>query len=399
MSTRIILCLDLDAFYASVEELLHPEWRGQPIIVGARPEERGVVSSCTYAARAFGVHSAMPMGRALQLCPRAIVTPSRMDLYSDYSHRVMAIMREYGCPMEQVSVDEVFLDATECAASWGGALALASEIKRRIYGGTGLRCTVGIAANKLVAKIACVHGKPDGLIEVPAGSEAAFLAPLPISRLWGVGPKTTARLEALGLHTIGDLQQAPLAKLKSEFELWALELQNRARGLDTSSVETERETKSISRETTFVKDVGDLERLKQVLLELCEQVGQDLRAEGLQARTIAIRLRWPSFETITRQTTLSQPTDSTSDIYRAAAALLAAAVKRGAHVRLLGVRVANLTSGRQLGLFDTGSEKRARLDQAVDDIRERFGDKAIRRASLADKARKQQRRRQPTDAG
>jgi len=234
---------------------------------------------------------------------------------------------------------------------------------------------------------------------VPAGSEAEFLAPLPISRLWGVGPKTTARLEALGLHTIGDLQQAPLAKLKSEFELWALELQNRARGLDTSSVETERETKSISRETTFVKDVGDLERLKQVLLELCEQVGQDLRAEGLQARTIAIRLRWPSFETITRQTTLSQPTDSTSDIYRAAAALLAAAVKRGAHVRLLGVRVANLTSGRQLGLFDTGSEKRARLDQAVDDIRERFGDKAIRRASLADKARKQQRRRQPTDAG
>ena len=399
MSTRIILCLDLDAFYASVEELLHPDWSGQPIIVGARPEERGVVSSCTYAARAFGVHSAMPMGRALQLCPHAIVTRPRMDLYSDYSHRVMAIMREYGCPMEQVSVDEVFLDATECAASWGGALALAGEIKRRIYDETNLRCTVGIAANKLVAKIACVHGKPDGLIEVPAGGEAAFLAPLPISKLWGVGPKTAARLEALGLHTIGELMQAPPAKLKATFGLWALELQNRARGLDTSSVETDRETKSISRETTFVKDVGDLERLKHVLLELCEQVGQDLRAEGLQARTIAIKLRWPSFQTITRQTTLRPPTDSTSDIYRAAETLLEAAVKRGARVRLLGVRATNLVGGRQLSLFDTGSEKRARLDKAVDDIRERFGDKAIRRASLADKTRKQQRRRQPPHAG
>jgi len=399
MSNRIILCLDLDAFYASVEELLHPEWRGQPIIVGARPEERGVVSSCSYAARAFGVHSAMPMGRALQLCPHAIATPPRMDLYADYSHRVMAMVREYGCPMERVSVDEVFLDATECATSWGGARALAGEIKRRIYDETGLRCTVGIAANKLVAKIACVHGKPDGLIEVPAGGEVAFLAPLPISRLWGVGPKTTARLDALGLHTIGELQQTPLVRLKVEFGLWALELQNKARGLDVSLVETEREIKSISRETTFVKDVSDLGQLKRVLLSLSEQVGQDLRTEGLHAKTIAIKLRWPSFQTITRQTTLSQPTDSTSDIYQAAVTLLAAAVKRGMHVRLLGVRAANLTSGRQLGLFDTSSEKHARLDQAVDDLRERFGDKAIRRASLADKPGKQQRRRQPPHAG
>jgi DNA polymerase-4 len=379
---RIILCLDLDAFFASVEELLHPEWRGQPILVGGRPEERGVVASCSYAARAFGVHSAMPMGQALQRCPHAIVTPSRHSLYSDYSRRVMAIVGEYGCPMEQVSVDEVFFDATECASAWGGARALAQALKRRIVEEIGLRCTIGIASNKLVAKIACIQGKPDGLIEVPPGDEARFLAPLPISELWGVGPKGAAQLKAMGIHTVGDLQNAPLETLKFKSGSWALELQRKARGVDSSLVETEHETKSISRETTFVKDVGDLAQLKRVLLSLSEGVGHDLRSEGLQAKTIGIKLRWPNFQTITRQTTLKRPTDSTSDIYQAASALLAAAVKRGAKVRLLGVRATHLAGGRQLDLFDAGSEKRARLDKAVDDIRDRYGEKAIRRAAL-----------------
>ncbi len=386
MSTpRLILCLDLDAFYASVEELLHPEWRGQPILVGARPEERGVVSSCSYAARAFGVHSAMPMAQALRLCPNSIVTPARFDIYSDYSHRVMAIMREYGCSMEQVSVDEVFLDATDCAASWGGALALATDIRQRVHKEVGLACTIGVASNKLVAKVASVQGKPNGLVHVPAGGEAGFLAPLPISRLWGVGPKGTARLEALGIRTVGDLQNASPDTLKREFGLWAIELQRRARGLDSSQVETEHEAKSISRETTFVHDVGNLDQLKRVLLSLSEQVGHDLRTEELQARTIAIKLRWPDFTTITRQTTLAQPTDSTSDIYQAAAALLTAALKRGAKVRLLGVRATNLAAGRQLSLFDVDDEKRSRLDKAVDEIRDRFGPKAIRRAALIHK--------------
>jgi DNA polymerase-4 len=379
---RIILCLDLDAFYASVEELLHPEWRGQPILVGGRPEERGVVSSCSYAARAFGVHSAMPMGQALQLCPHAIVTSSRHELYSDYSHRVMAAIREYGCPMEQVSVDEVFLEATDCAAAWNGALALAADIQRRISEEIGLPCTIGIASNKLVAKIACIQGKSNGLIQVPPGDEANFLAPLSISKLWGVGPKGTARLEAMGIHTIGDLQGAPFETLKLVFGSWALDLQRKARGQDSGLVETERETKSISRETTFVKDVGDLEQLKRVLLSLSEGVGRDLRSDGLQAKTIAIKLRWPSFQTITRQTTLTRPTNSTYEIYQAAASLLTAAVKRGVRVRLLGVRATNLAGGRQLDFFDTDIEKRARLEKAVDGIRDRFGEKAIRRAAL-----------------
>ena len=187
MSTpRIILCLDLDAFYASVEELLHPEWKGLPLLVGGRPEERGVVSSCSYAARKFGVHSAMPMAQALRLCPQAIRASPHFDVYSDYSHRVMSLVREYGCVMEQVSVDEVFLDATDCAPSWGGPTGLGREIKRHIKDQMGLTCTIGIASNKLVAKIASTVGKPDGLLLVPAGDEAKFLAPLPIGQLWGI---------------------------------------------------------------------------------------------------------------------------------------------------------------------------------------------------------------------
>ncbi len=387
MSTiRIILCLDLDAFYASVEELLHPEWRGRPLLVGGRPEERGVVSSCSYAARKFGVHSAMPMAQALRLCPQAVLAPPHFDVYSEYSHRVMAVLREYGCVMEQVSVDEVFLDATDCAPTWGGAVELASEIKRRIKSDTGLTCTLGIASNKLVAKIASTVGKPDGLLYVPAGDEARFLAPLPIHQLWGVGKKGAAKLQAMGIRTIGDLQNTPMAKLRQEYGLWALDLQRRALGKASDQVETGHEVKSISRETTFAQDVGDVEQLKRVALSLSEQVGRDLRDEALVARTITLKLRWPDFTTITRQTTLVQPTDSTSDIYQAAATLLTAALKRSARVRLIGVRATNLASGRQLGFFESKSEKRARLDRAVDGIRERFGSKAIRRAALIRKS-------------
>jgi DNA polymerase-4 len=208
-----------------------------------------------------------------------------------------------------------------------------------------------------------------------------------------VGKKGTAKLQAMGIYSIGDLQNAPLEKLRQEYGLpaggsaWALDLQRRARGIASDQMETEHEAKSFSRETTFVKDVGDPERLKRVVLSLSEQVGRDLRDEGLQTRTIAIKLRWPDFTTITRQTTLPHPTDATSDIYQAAAALLTTAMKRGAKVRLIGVRATNLASGRQLGFFESDSDKRARADRAVDAIRDRFGDKAIRRATLVRKTK------------
>jgi len=388
---RIILCLDLDAFYASVEELLHPEWQGLPLLVGGRPEERGVVSSCSYAARKFGIHSAMPMAQALRLCPQAIITPGHYEVYSDYSHRVMSIIHDYGCPMEQVSVDEVFLDLTDCASAWGSASALASEIKRHIKDDVGLSCTIGIASNKLVAKIASTVGKPDGLIDVPDGDEAKFLAPLPIGQLWGVGKKGAAQLHALDIHSIGELQNAPLEKLRQALGPWAFDLQKRAHGAGSDRVETEHETKSVSCETTFARDVSDAEQLKRVMLSLSEHVGHDLRDEGLLARTVAIKLRWPDFTTITRQTTLPHPTNSTSDIYQAATALLTATLERGVKVRLVGVRATNLVGGRQLGLFESASEKRAKLDRAVDSIRARFGSKAIRRAALMQKNDRSQR--------
>jgi len=319
MSARIILCLDLDAFYASVEELLHPEWRGQPIVVGGKPDERGVVASCNYAARKFGVRSAMPMSRALQLCPHAIRTPPRFGVYRDYSQRVMRIIHEYGCPVEQVSVDEVFLDGSEGVQAWGDARAIAADIKRRIHDEVGLTCTIGIASSKLVAKIASNQGKPDGLLDVRAGEEAQFLAPLAVKELWGVGPKSAAALHVLGIKTIGDVQRAPLKKLERVFGKWADDWQHKARGVDASAVVTNRETKSISRETTFVQDIADPNELKRVLLEQAEEVAHDLRDEGLHARTIAIKLRWANFETLTRQSTLAQPTNSASDVYRAAA--------------------------------------------------------------------------------
>ncbi len=384
-TSRLILCIDLDAFFASVEELLHPEWRGQPIVVGGRPDERGVVSSCTYAARKFGVRSAMPMSRALQLCPQAIRTPAHFDLYHEYSQRVMRIIHEYGCPVEQVSVDEVFLEASECAGAWGGGRALAADMRRRIHEEVGLTCTVGLASSKLVAKIASNQGKPDGLLEVPAGQEAQFLAPLPIGQLWGVGPKHAAALQALGLRTIGDVQRAPLKRLETVFGVWAEEWQRKAHGVDKSTVETSRETKSVSRETTFVKDVADLDELKRVLLDLSEQVAHDLRNEGLHARTVAIKLRWANFETITRQSTLERSADSAGDIYGAAALLLEAAVKSGRKVRLLGVRATNLAGGHQLGLFEDTSDRQERLDRTLDDLRERFGEDALRRAALVRK--------------
>ncbi|MDH7501050.1 MAG: DNA polymerase IV, partial [candidate division NC10 bacterium] len=328
------------------------------------------------------VHSAMPMGQALRLCPHALRTPPNFSLYSEYAGRVMEIIRSYGCPMEQVSVDEVFLDLTGARRLWKDPLSLASDLKRRIQEEVGLPCTIGIAANKLVAKVASNQGKPNGLLQVPPGEEAGFLAPLSVERLWGVGPKCAARLKMLGIHTVGQLQQAPLELLKHQFRKWALDLQRRANGQDTRPLETEHAVKSISRERTFVQDLADLNQLKRTLLSLCEGAGHDLRGEGLLARTIAIKLRWPNFQTITRQTTLPQPTDSTSQIYQAAASLLETTLKPGIRVRLLGVRAANLMGGQQLALFQSTGQRRSRLDTAVDSIRERFGEEAIRRASL-----------------
>ncbi len=383
MPPRTIIHVDLDAFFCSVEELLDPSLKGTAFAVGGAADERGVISTASYAARKFGVHSALPTARALRLCPQLKLLPGRHKLYSEYSRKVMAFFDQETPISEQISIDEAFLDFSGDQRPGG---AIAATLQARIAEEVGLPSSFGVASNKLVAKIATNVGKPKGLMVVPPGQEAAFLAPLPMAMLWGVGPKTQARLAELGLRTIGDLARWPAADLEQRFGAWGADLARHARGLDERPVETEREAKSISKEITFARDVGDRAALRHNLMEMSDQVAGALRRQGLVARTVKLKLRWPPFETITRQTTLPQPTDLEADIFGAAFALFEAAWGRGRPVRLLGVGVAGLqTPARQLGLFETATPDRAdKLAEAVDKIRAKYGWDALKRASALD---------------
>jgi DNA polymerase-4 len=380
---RLILHVDLDAFFCSVEELLDPSLAGTAFAVGGAASERGVISTCSYAARKFGVHSAMPTAQALRLCPHLKLLPGRHKVYHQYSERVMALFERETPIVEQISIDEAFLDFTGDPRPGGQiAAALKAAIRREV----GLKCSFGVASNKLVAKIATNIGKPDGLIVVPAGEEAAFLAPLPLAALWGVGPKTQARLEELGLRTIGDLAAWPAADLARRFGAWGEDLARHAQGHDDRPLETEREAKSISKETTFARDVTQRDVLRRTLMDLCDQVAASLRRQGLHARTVKLKLRWPPFETITRQVTLPAPTDLEADIFAASFGLFQAAWGRGRPVRLIGVGVSGLQAGaRQLGLFEaTHDARHEKLAEAMDKIRSKYGWDAVRRASQID---------------
>jgi len=381
MPPRTIIHVDLDAFFCSVEELLDPSLKGTAFAVGGAANERGVISTASYEARKFGVHSALPTARALRLCPQLKLLPGRHRLYGEYSRRVMAFFDQETPLVEQISIDEAFLDFTGDARP-GGKIAAALQV--RIAAEAGLPSSFGVATNKLVAKIATNVGKPKGLVVVPPDEEAAFLAPLPMSMLWGVGPKTQARLAELGLRTIGDLAAWPGADLEQRFGAWGADLARHARGIDDRPVETEREAKSISKETTFARDVSDRAELRRTLLELCDQVGASLRRQGLVARTVKLKLRWPPFETITRQSTLPQSTDMDAEIFEAAFALFQAAWGRGRPVRLIGVGVSGLqTPARQLSLFDSApqDQRAGKLAEAVDKIRAKYGWDAVKRAS------------------
>lgn len=388
MNERWVLHVDLDAFFASVEEILNPTLRGLPLIVGGRPEERGVVSSANYAARKFGVRSAMPTAQALRLCPQAIVLPARHGVYGRYSRQVMNMLHEYTPLVEQVSIDEAFMDITGCEPHWGPPLEMAAGIQKRIQDELGLSASIGIAGNKLVAKVASDYGKPHGLILVPQGEEAAFLAPLEVERLWGVGKVTAKRLHAVGIHTIGDLAGLSQEQLEALFGSQGIELWYRAHGIDHRPAEPTEEIKSVSHEETFAHDIRDPKELQSTLLRLSEQVGARLRQLGWQARTISLKLRYEDFTTITRQVTLDEPTDIDAEIYELARVLWEKAWQRSRPVRLLGVGVHNLVrGGRQLSLFGETSdelqrEKLRRLNQAVDRIRGRYGGHALERASL-----------------
>ncbi|MFP4322042.1 MAG: DNA polymerase IV [Anaerolineales bacterium] len=359
--TRQILHLDLDAFFCAVEEINQPDLRGVPFAVGGSPDARGVVASCSYPARQFGVRSAMPMTQARRLCPELRIIRWSKGEYSAYSARVMAILHEITPQVEQLSIDEAFLDVT---GEDGEARARA--LQARIRAEVGLPCSLGVATNKLVAKIANNIGKaavktgdyPNAITVVPPGQEAAFLAPLPTRELWGVGPKTAEKLAALGLDTIGDIATHSPDDLAARFGKHGADLARRARGEDNRPIVTTRERKSISRETTYPRDVNDPATLEATLHELTASVGERLRAKGLTGTTVKIKLRWSDFTTFTRQTTLPQPTDRDADILRAALRLLHDHRPPGRYVRLIGVGISNLAppsdEPHQLGLWDAG---------------------------------------------
>lgn len=356
--TRKILHLDLDAFFCAVEERRDPSLRGKPFAVGGQPEERGVVASCSYAARQFGVRSAMPMIQALRLCPRLLIVSKKFDEYQAASRQVMAILHRLTPLVEQLSIDEAFLDITALAESAG---EVGRVLQKRINEECGLPCSLGVAANKLVAKVANNVGKasargdtpPNAITIVPPGEEAAFLAPLPVQELWGVGPKTAEVLAAMGVSTIADLRTIPESELVRRFGKHGSEFYQQARGIDTRPVETERETKSISREITYDHDVSRAETLVRTLREMAADIGQTLRKEQLKGHTVKIKLRWTDFTTLTRQTKLPQPTDHDEVIFLTALDLLEKNRPQGKPVRLLGIGISGFENPvYQLSLWD-----------------------------------------------
>jgi len=382
---RRILHLDLDAFFCAVEENYDPDLRGKPFAVGGQPGERGVVASCSYAARQFGVRSAMPMMRAVRLVPNLIIVPSRHHVYREVSREVMKRLHELTESVEQISIDEAFLDISDLNDP---PERIARGLQTRIRDELGLPSSIGIASNKLVAKIATEVGKkaakggapPFALTIVPAGDEAAFLAPLPADILWGVGPKTGTRLAELGIHTIGDIARWPEADLIRRFGENGRDLANHAKGRDDRPIVTEHETKSISQENTFVRDIRDDKSLERELHEQAEQVAAQLRKNQLAGTTVKLKLRWPDFTTLTRQMTLPQPTDSAEEIAKAALALMRKVRKPGQAVRLLGIGISGLGPPlRQLSLWEDGGEKSRKLQEVLDALREKYGDKAIQR--------------------
>ena len=388
---RKILHLDLDAFFCSVEELSSPGLRGKPFAVGGRPDQRGVVASCSYAARQLGIHSAMPTSRAIRLCPELVVISGHHRAYGEASKQVMEKLRAVSGLVEVISIDEAFLDVSDLPDP--GEI-IARRLQTQILNELKLPCSLGVATNKLMAKIANDVGKkakksntpPCAITIVPPGQEAAFLAPLPAEMLWGVGPKTAARLAELGIRTIGELARWPEADLARRFGEHGIELSRHAHGLDDRPVSSEQdEAKSVSQETTFARDVRDDLMLEKKVRELSAQVGRRLRRSGVAGNTVKIKLRWPDFSSLTRQVHLESPTDSDDEIARAALALLAKARAPGKAVRLIGVGVSSLGEPfRQLPLWDTGSEKARKLEATLDALQERFGDKVILRGRLPD---------------
>ncbi len=343
---------DLDAFFASVEQMDRPDLRGKPVLVGGSPQARGVVAACSYESRVYGVHSAMPMRTALRLCPQAIVVPPRFERYHHLSEQVMDIFHDLTPLVQPLSMDEAYLDVTDVVARGVQPVEVTRMLKERVKRDVGLIISVGVATSKSVAKVASEIGKPDGLVVVEPGTEQVFLAPLPVRRLSGIGPRTEERLAKEGIATLGDLARQTEGWARRLFGKWGPEILAMSRGQDHRAVVTEHEVKSISAETTFPRDLGDPEEIREQVERLSQRVARRLESHEIQGKTITVKLRLADFTTFTRSITLAWPVSDPAAIREAALRLVEREMLPGQRFRLLGVGVSNLSESRQLSLFD-----------------------------------------------
>lgn len=380
---RAILHVDMDAFYASVEQHDHPELRGKPLIVGGLGQ-RGVVAAASYEVREFGVHSAMPMHEAIRRCPHASCVRPRFERYQQVSQQVFGIFREFTPLIQGLSLDEAFLDVTDSQAAFGTAAGIAARIKRLIVERVGVTASVGVAPNKLIAKIASDLRKPNGLVIITEDQISTVLDPLPARKLFGIGPKTAARLEHLGISTLAQLRSAPDTTLQPLFGRFTELIRARAAGIDDRPVQAYSEEKQISAETTFDTDLSDPQRLQAELVRLVDRMAARLRHSGWAANRVVVKIRRRDFRTFTRQARIRPPTQSTTALAEAATQLLDQWLhtNRGAAIRLLGVGAADLGTMPQLDMFAAPRTARdEKLDRALDEIRAKFGARSVGRAS------------------
>jgi len=374
----------MDAFFVSVEELFDPSLKGKPVVVGGRPNERGVVSAASYTARRFGVHSAMPLRTAFKMCPQAIFVDGHPERYREYSHKVHDVLCGFTPLVEMASIDEAYLDITGTERLYGPPLRAAHLLHERIHAATKLNCSIGIAASRLVAKICSDQAKPNGVLWVVPGREAAFLAPLDVRRIPGVGKVSEKNLHALGIRKVGDLAKLDEAFLEQHFGKLGLALAGKAQGLDAggwfdTEIGAEEDPKSISHEHTFSEDTADLAQIEATLAKLSEMVGRRLREHGLSARTIQLKLRYKGFSTITRAHSVARPTALDTELFEEIRTLFHRNWKKGAKVRLLGVHASGWSEEQaQLDLLDDRRHERwQRALAAADHMRDRFGESAV----------------------